>query len=599
MRATGYLKKRFNASPVVNGAQIKSNQQQVRQFTSTKTAYKAPDMFCFQCEQTENQTGCKTKGVCGKTPEVAGLQDLLIQRTIGISQYMSRAQKLGATCTEIDQFVLVTLFSTLTNVNFDSDRFVAYLNQQRIYLEKAKKLYEDAAAKAGVAVEKLNNTYVNPGPTGLDVNALVALSKNDTSILARKESEGADVTGVKEMIVYGIKGLAAYAEHAELLGYRDPTIATAIYEILNTVADPKADLGTLLGAALKVGEVNLTVMALLDKANTTTYGHPEPTNVLWSGIKGKAVLVSGHDLHILEAVLKQTEGKNVNVYTHGELLPANTYPQLKKYKHLIGNYGGAWQNQKIDFACFPGPIVMTSNCLIEPMKKYKNRIYTSTVTGWPGVTHLGNLDFTQVVKQAQEMEGFDEDEPEKRTMAGFGHATVMSVADKVIDAVKTGAIKHFFLIGGCDGSETERSYYTSIADLSPPDSIILTLGCAKYRLNTKDRGSIGGIPRLLDVGQCNDSYSAIQIAVALSKAFGCGVNDLPLSYVVSWFEQKAVAVLLTLLHLGITRIHLGPNLPGFITPNVLAVLQEKFQIRGVGEPNDDFRKMYAPKENSC
>lgn len=394
--------------------------------------------------------------------------------------------------------------------------------------------------------------------------------------------------GLRNLILYGLKGTAAYANHAYVLGKESDDVYKGMLGQLNFLASRPTDINALLESAMAVGTLNFSVMEMLDAAGTERFGHPEPTQVRTTPIKGKCILVSGHDMVDLEAILKQTEGKGINVYTHGEMLPATAYPELKKYTHLVGNYGTAWQNQKSEFANFPGAVVMTSNCLMDPFEnKYEGRIFTSGPVGWPGVTHIKDHDFTPVIEAALAQPGFDVDHIERYITNGFAHNTVMSVADKVIDGVKQGAIKHFFVIGGCDGASPGRNYYTDFAENTPDDSIILTLGCGKYRFNDQQFGDIGGIPRLLDVGQCNDTYSALKIALALAEAFECGVNDLPLSLIISWFEQKAAAVLLTLLSLGITNIHLGPTLPAFLTPNLLDVLVDKFQLTPTGDAKQD------------
>ena len=392
-----------------------------------------------------------------------------------------------------------------------------------------------------------------------------------------------------ELLIYGLKGTAAYADHAKILGKEDDGVYAFFHEGLNALTRENLTPDDLLPLVLKCGEVNLNVMGLLDAANTATYGNPEPTQVRVTPIPGKAILVSGHDLKDLEDILKQTEGKGINVYTHGEMLPCHAYPGLKKYKHLVGNYGGAWQDQHKEFDAFPGSIIMTTNCIQRPQKSYENRIFTTGLVGWPNVMHLANKDFMPAIKAALSEPGFTSDEPEKNITVGFGHNAVMGVADKVIDAVKQGAIKHFFLVGGCDGAKPGRNYYTEFAEKVPDDCVILTLACGKYRFNKMEFGDIGGIPRLLDMGQCNDAYSAIQVAVALSKAFNCEVNDLPLSMILSWYEQKAVCILLSLLHLGIKNIRIGPSLPAFITPPVLNVLVEKFNLQPICTPEEDLK----------
>ena len=398
-----------------------------------------------------------------------------------------------------------------------------------------------------------------------------------------------DILSLKQTLIYGIKGVAAYADHARILGQEDDSVYAFIHEGLAATLKQDLSLDAWVGLVLKCGEINLKTMELLDAGNTGTFGHPEPTSVSLGTKKGKAILVSGHDLKDLGELLKQTEGKGINIYTHGEMLPCHAYPNLKKYSHLVGHYGTAWQNQAKDFAAFPGAILMTTNCIQKPKESYNDGIFTTGLVGFPGVTHITNRDFSPVIKKALAMPGFSEDTNGRAVMCGFGHNAVMGVAEKVIGAVKDKAIRHFFLVAGCDGAKPGRNYYTEFVEKVPQDCVVLTLACGKFRFFDKDLGNIGGIPRLLDVGQCNDAYSAIQIAVALSKAFECGVNDLPLSLILSWYEQKAVAILLTLLHLGIKNIHLGPSLPAFITPNVLNVLVENFNIKPISTPDADLK----------
>ena len=502
--------------------------------------------------------------------------------------YAHRVRELGSSDNEIDVFTIKALFSTLTNVNFSPERFRRYIREASKMRDKAKALYESACKQAGQGPETL------AGPAAWepadDMDGLIRQGEN-VRIDNRFAAEGEDVVGLEELITYGLKGVAAYADHAQILGQEDDTVYSFIHETLNTLAQGNHTAEALLPLALKVGEVNLKVMEMLDRAHTSTYGDPEPTPVRITPVKGKAILVSGHDLKDLEELLKQTEGKGIHIYTHGEMLPAHGYPKLKKYKHLIGNYGGAWQDQRREFDEFPGAILMSTNCIQKPKGSYERRIFTCGEAGWPGVKHIEDRDFTPVITAAQQAEGFTEDGEEKTILVGFGHNAVMGVADKVVEAVKAGRIKHFFLIGGCDGAKPGRNYFTELAEAVPDDCVILTLACGKYRFNKLDFGEIGGIPRLLDVGQCNDAYSAIQIAASLAEAFGCGVNDLPLSMVLSWFEQKAVAILLTLLHLGITNIRLGPSLPAFVSPNILNVLVEKFEIKPIGAVQEDLAAM--------
>ncbi|HPC62024.1 MAG TPA: hydroxylamine reductase [Verrucomicrobiota bacterium] len=545
-------------------------------------------MFCFQCEQTSKGTGCTDFAVCGKDEETAVLQDLLLHATKGVAQYAQRARRLGARDAAVDRFLLRGLFLTVTNVNFDAAAIERAIRDAAAMRDRAKALYEQAAARKGVKAEAVRGPATwAPAPhrEGLVSTGSVV------SVLGRRDAFGADISGLQELLTYGVKGMAAYADHAQLLGHEADGVYDFLAESLSYLAEAQPTVEALLGLCLKCGEMNLKVMELLDAAHTRTYGHPVPTAVRVEPVKGKCILVSGHDLKDLETLLRQTEGKGINIYTHGEMLPAHGYPGLKKYPHLVGNYGGAWQDQKIEFAAFPGAILMTTNCIQEPQPGYLSRIFTTGHVGWPGVRHVSNEDFTPVIEAALAAPGFAEDGPDKTILVGFGHQAVLSVADKVIEAVKAGAIKHFFLVGGCDGARTGRDYYTEFAERIPKDCVLLTLACGKYRFNKLDFGTIGGIPRLLDIGQCNDAYSAIKIAVALSQAFGCGVNDLPLSLVLSWYEQKAVAVLLTLLHLGIRNIRLGPTLPAFVTPAVLQVLVEKFNLMPIKTAEADLQSI--------
>lgn len=540
-------------------------------------------MFCYQCEQTAGGTGCLKAGVCGKDAETAELQDLLIHATKGISVYAHRLrQNGGVSDSEIDRFVTEALFTTITNVNFDSNRLQAMLLKASALKDKAKSLYESHAT----GPEQLPEPVLwNPAS---DIPGLAAQGR-EVSIESRKQKFGDDIAGLQELVLYGLKGMAAYADHAMILGKEDDNIYAFFHEALDSLANPAPDMDSLLKLALKCGEVNMSVMGLLDAANTGAYGDPEPTAVRITPVKGKAILVSGHDLKDLEALLQQTEGKGINIYTHGEMLPAHGYPGLKKHKHLVGNYGGAWQDQRKEFDEFPGAILMTTNCIQKPADTYKARIFTTGLVAWPGVSHVERDDFSPVIESALAQEGFTEETAEKTIMAGFGHNAVLGVADKVVEAVKQGAIRHFFLIGGCDGAKSGRNYYTEFAAAVPKDCVILTLACGKYRFNKMEFGDIGGIPRLLDIGQCNDAFSAIQIALALSKAFNCDVNSLPLSMILSWYEQKAVCILLTLLHLGIKNIRIGPSLPAFITPPVLDILVKNFELKPISTVEEDMK----------
>ncbi len=545
-------------------------------------------MFCYQCEQTAKGTGCTKGGVCGKQPEVAVLQDLLIYAVKGIAMYAHRARRFGMRDREIDIFVVEALFSTVTNVNFDEARLEKLLLKAKNIKAKAKALYESGATEAGKVVDVLSGPAQWEPAEG---RAGLVKQGEGIGIEQRKKILGDDITGLQELVTSGLKGMAAYADHAMILGKEDNAVYGFFLEMLDFLVKENVTADELLAASLKCGEVNLKIMGLLDEANTGVYGHPEPTKVRIEPVKGKAILVSGHDLKDLEAVLVQTEGKGINVYTHGEMLPAHGYPGLKKYKHLAGNYGGAWQDQKKDFAQFPGAILMTTNCIQKPEESYKARIFTSGLVAWPGVVHISDLNFAPVIQAALAAEGFAGDGSDKTIMVGFARNAVMSVAGAVIQAVKDAKIKHFFLIGGCDGAKSGRNYYTEFAEAVPRDCVILTLACGKYRFNKQEFGDIGGIPRLLDIGQCNDAYSAIQIAVALAKAFNTDVNSLPLSMILSWYEQKAVCILLTLLYLGIRNIRLGPSLPACLTPAVVGVLVKKFNIMPIKTAAEDLKEI--------
>jgi hydroxylamine reductase len=543
-------------------------------------------MFCNQCEQAKSGTGCDLVGVCGKKPDVAALQDLLLYASKGIAIFADKARSLGARDEKVDLFLQEALFTTVTNVNFDPARMETVLRQAHAVKEQARALYADAAAKAGQAA-----AIPADGPAAwtpaADLAGLVAQGEQHG---INTQSSDADVRSAIEILVYGLKGMAAYADHAYILGAKDEAIFAFTAKALAATTDPKLGLMDFVGLCMECGQVNLKTMEILSNAHTSRYGHPVPTPVQLGTKAGKAILVSGHDLLDLEELLKQTEGKGINIYTHGEMLPAHGYPALKKYAHLAGNYGGAWQDQGKEFAAFPGAILMTTNCIQKPAESYLANIFTCGLVAWPGVQHIPGRDFTPVIERALALPGFPE-APGKEILVGFGHNAVLGVADKVIEAVKAGAIKRFFLVGGCDGAKPGRNYFTEFAEKAPKDTVILTLACGKFRFNKLDFGTIGGIPRLLDVGQCNDAYSAIQIALALAGAFNCGVNDLPLSLVLSWYEQKAVVILLTLLSLGIKNIKLGPSLPAFVTPNVLNFLVENFNIAPVGTAEGDLKQI--------
>ncbi len=548
-------------------------------------------MFCYQCEQTAKGAGCTIQGVCGKDSETAAMQDLLIWQIKGVSMYAHRARNFGEKDKEIDIFVMEALFTTVTNVNFDAKKIAEIIKRGCAVKTKTKNLYEKACEKNSIKPDILSGASSWKAPESNEDMVKEALK---IAINTRIKNEGEDITGLKELLTYGLKGTAAYADHAQILGLEAEEVYAFFHEALDFITRENTTIDELFALNMKCGEVNYKAMEILDKANTGTYGHPVPTKVRITPLKGKAILVSGHDLKDMEGILKQTEGTEINVYTHGEMLPTNGYPELKKYKHFIGNYGGAWQDQQKEFDQFPGAIIMTTNCIQKPRDSYKARIFTTGLVQWPDITHISGGDFSKPIEAALKEEGFTEDGEEKYITVGFGHNTVLSIADKVVDAVKKGAIKHFFLMGGCDGAKPGRNYYTEFAQQIPKDCVILTLGCAKYRFNKLEFGDIGGIPRLLDIGQCNDTYSAIQIALALSKAFNIGVNELPLSMIISWYEQKAVCVLLTLLHLGIKNIRLGPTLPAFVSPAVLNVLIEKFNIMPITTVQEDLKSILAP-----
>ena len=543
-------------------------------------------MFCYQCEQTAKGTGCDAFGVCGKDPKTAALQDLLVHLTKGVSMYARRAGALGAQDGAVDKFVIESLFTTITNVNFDPVRLEQILREGVAVRNTAKALYEAAALKAGTAPEKLTGPAV--WQPAADLDGLVA--QGEELVLSKELAvRGADLVGLENLILFGLKGMAAYADHARVLGIVDSKVNAFFHEALDFLTQPDLGVDALLGMALRCGEINIRVMEILDEANTGTYGHPVPTPVRINAIKGKAILVSGHDLKDLEELLKQTEGTGINIYTHGEMLPTHGYPGLKKYGHFVGNYGGAWQDQQKEFAAFPGAILMTTNCIQKPAESYKSRIFTCGLVAWPGVVHIADRNFKPVIDAALAAPGFAETEPEKTILVGFGRNAVLGAAGKVIELVQAGKIRHFFLIGGCDGAKSGRNYYTDLATQVPKDCVILTLACGKYRFNKLEFGDIEGIPRLLDIGQCNDAYSAVKIALALADAFKTDVNGLPLSLVLSWYEQKAVCILLSLLFLGVRNIRIGPSAPAFLTPAVFQVLHDKLNLMPITTPEQDLK----------
>ncbi|HIX92896.1 MAG TPA: hydroxylamine reductase [Firmicutes bacterium] len=525
-------------------------------------------MFCFQCEQTAGCKGCTgSAGVCGKSANTANLQDKLTGALIGLARAVEGNEELVTPDT--NRLVLEGLFTTITNVNFDDESIAALT--EKVSAEKSRFVPNCACCPS-------------------------ACSRTDDYDMKQVWEADEDIRSLKSLILFGIRGVAAYAYHAVLLGYTDEDVSRFFYKALSAVGS-ELTMDELLPIVLEVGEINLKCMALLDRANTETYGNPVPTEVSLTVEKGPFIVITGHDLYDLKCLLEQTEGKGINIYTHGEMLPAHGYPELKKYPHLKGNFGTAWQNQQKEFANIPAPILFTTNCLMPPKSSYSDRVFTTEVVAYPEIKHIGDRDFAPVIERALELGGYDTDmkftgiNGGDHVTTGFSHSAVLSVADKVVDAVKSGKIRHFFLVGGCDGARTGRNYYTDFVKLTPSDTIVLTLACGKYRFNDLDLGTIDGLPRIMDMGQCNDAYSAIKVAVALAEAFGCGVNDLPLSMVLSWYEQKAVCILLTLLHLGIKNILLGPSLPAFVSPNVLNYLVEHYNISPISTPEADLAKL--------
>lgn len=540
-------------------------------------------MFCYQCEQTAKGEGCTKIGVCGKQPDVAALQDLLLYTVKGLSQVAQEGWKLGVKDEETNIFTCEALFSTLTNVNFDPDRFPPLINKA---VELRERLKEKIKASGGkIDFPEGPATFV-AGRTKEEM-----ISQGEKVGFLADSDENPDVRSLKHTLIFGCRGIAAYADHAQILGKADDTIYRFLHEALATTLRKDLTLQEAVEWVLQCGKVNLRTMEILDEAHTSTYGHPVPTKVPLGHKKGKAILISGHDLKDLEELLKQTEGKGIYVYTHGEMLPAHGYPGLKKYTHLYGHYGTAWQNQQREFAEFPGSILMTTNCIQKPREVYEKNIFTSGLVGWPGITHISNRNFEPLIRRALELPGYESDSNGRYVMVGFARNSVLSVADKIVEGVKAGKIRHFFLVAGCDGAKPGRNYYSRFVELVPKDCVVLTLACGKFRFFDKDLGTIDGLPRLIDMGQCNDAYSAIQVALALSKVFNVDVNQLPLSLILSWYEQKAVAILLTLLALGIKNIRLGPSLPAFLTPNVLNFLVANYNIRPITTPEEDLKSI--------
>ncbi|XOY30643.1 hydroxylamine reductase [Proteus cibi] len=549
-------------------------------------------MYCVQCEQTMKTpvgNGCAyAQGMCGKTAETSDLQDLLVAVLEGLSAWALAARSVDIIDHDVDSFAPRAFFSTLTNVNFDSDRIVGYAKEAIYFREslKSRTLAKNAAIQ-------VTNPRAEIQLAGNDLDSLQKQAQL-FALNADKAQIGDDLHGLRMLCLYGLKGAAAYMEHAHVLGQYDNEIYAEYHHYMSWLGTDPSDMNELLENAMGIGQMNFRIMAILDKGETQAYGNPTPVTVNVRPVAGKAILISGHDLKDLQMLLEQTEGKGINVYTHGEMLPAHGYPELKKYKHLVGNYGSGWQNQQIEFAKFPGPVLMTSNCIIDPnVGNYGDRIWTRSIVGWPGVKHITGDDFSEMIAQAQSLEGFPYNEIEHLITVGFGRETLLNAADTVIDLVSQKKLRHVFLVGGCDGSRGERSYYTDLAREIPQDCLIMTLACGKYRFNKLDFGTLEGLPRLLDVGQCNDAYSAIMLAVNLAEKLGCGVNDLPLSLILSWFEQKAIVILLTLLSLGVKNIYTGPTAPAFLTDNLLAVLNEKFGMRSITTPEQDLKDILS------
>jgi hydroxylamine reductase len=538
-------------------------------------------MFCYQCEQTAKGQGCDKMGVCGKQPDVAALQDLLTHAMKGLALFAVEGRKVGVNDRAVNVFSCEAMFSTLTNVNFDPADIAAFVRRAVELRDDLKSRVKAAGGKADFAEDTATFT---PAST---LEGMVA--QGEKVGLKSDPTVNPDILSLQHTVLFGLRGISAYADHAQILGQEDDTVYAFVHEALAAMMNKDLELNDWVGLTLKCGEVNLKAMELLDAGNTGAYGHPVPTKVPLGHRKGKAILVSGHDLKDLEELLKQTEGKGIDIYSHGEMLPTHGYPKLKAHPHFFGHFGTAWQNQAKEFSQFPGAILMTTNCIQRPQGAYAENIFTSGIVGWPGVPHIGNRDFTSVIQKALSLPGFTDDSNGKEVMVGFARNTVLGVADKVIEAVKGKAIRHFFVVAGCDGAKPGRNYYTEFVEKVPSDCVVLTFACGKFRFFDKDLGTIDGLPRLMDVGQCNDAYSAIQIAVALAKAFNVGVNDLPLSIICSWYEQKAVAILLTLFHLGIRNIRLGPSLPAFVTPNVLDVLVKNFNIMPISTPDEDLK----------
>lgn len=553
------------------------------------------EMFCYQCEQTANGKGCTRLGVCGKTPEIANLQDLLIYQIKGISCYRKVLSELGHPIEKsVISFIESVLFTTLTNVNFDAEVHVQLLQESQKIKDSLREKVSASEGSSNLHDSDYCSCHTAQAQYQLPSTKSEMLHDAPIAGIMYDKSLDPDIRSLRQTILYGLKGISAYGHQARELGYCSDQVDSFYITALESLTDDRLTVEELIRMTMRTGEAAIEVMKVLDEANTSVYGNPSPHTVNVHIRKGPFIIVSGHDLKDLEMLLQQTEGTGINIYTHGEMLPSHGYEGLKKYPHLVGNFGGAWQDQQKQFDGIPGCILMTTNCLMRPRESYKDRIYSTNVVGWEGVKYIpkkpdGTKDFSEIIRHSLELGGFTQDVEPHEILVGFGHHATLSYADKIVQAVESGKLRHFFLIGGCDGARPGRNYYTDFAQLVPKDCMILTLACGKYRFNKMDFGEVAGLPRLLDIGQCNDVYSAIRIATALADAFNTDVNGLPLSLIISWYEQKAVADLLALLSLGIRNIYLGPELPAFLSPNVLQYLVDTFHLRKITNPEDDIK----------
>lgn len=553
------------------------------------------EMFCYQCEQTANGKGCTRLGVCGKTPEIANLQDLLIYQVKGISCYGKVLSELGHPIEKaVIAFIESVLFTTLTNVNFDAEVHVQLLQESQKIKDSLREKVSASEGSSNLHDSDYCSCHTAQAQYRLPSTKSEMLHDAPIAGIMYDKSLDPDIRSLRQTILYGLKGISAYGHQAQELGYCSDQVDSFYITALESLTDDRLTVEELIRMTMRTGEAAIEVMKVLDEANTSVYGNPSPHTVNVHIRKGPFIIVSGHDLKDLEMLLQQTEGTGINIYTHGEMLPSHGYEGLKKYPHLVGNFGGAWQDQQKQFDGIPGCILMTTNCLMRPRESYKDRIYSTNVVGWEGVKYIpkkpdGTKDFSEIIRHALELGGFTQDVEPHEILVGFGHHATLSYTDKIVQAVESGKLRHFFLIGGCDGARPGRNYYTDFAQLVPKDCMILTLACGKYRFNKMDFGEVAGLPRLLDIGQCNDVYSAIRIATTLADAFNTDVNGLPLSLIISWYEQKAVADLLALLNLGIRNIYLGPELPAFLSPNVLQYLVDTFHLRKITNPEDDIK----------